>query len=222
MLLRILNPWVWGTARRASRKYYSFANAEQGSMIDLMEAARLTTSAKRAALYLRHANDESRHAHVFASRSAQLRQQAGLPSLGPPRPDTEGLFYKLGEAGFLAFVYIGEGRGLRQFESYQAYFERSGSVADGAIFSGIASDEARHESYTLDLLVELCGSEKNARRAVQRARRWRLWRGWRRMGRGTAGGIYQFLMVAIYVAIAPFSILVKILSHGDRGWRRGA
>ena len=179
-LAQVLNPIVWRLPGRAARKLHSFARAERGSMIDLMQAARTTPSAARAAMYLRHAADEARHARLFAQRSAELCRQRGREPLGEVRADTEALFERLGEVDFLAFVHRGERRGRAQFEAYHDYFVHRGAHEDASLFEGIIADERRHESYTRELLVELAGGEVAARAAMRRMGRWEAWRTWRR------------------------------------------
>lgn len=218
-LARLLNPIVWRLPGRPARKLFAFARAERGSMIDLMQAARTTQSAARAAMYLRHATDEARHARLFAQRSAELRRERGAEPLGAVRADTEALFERLGELDFLAFVHRGERRGRAQFEAYQAYFVQRGAQQDAALFEGILADERRHESYTRDLLVALAGSEAAARVALRRMGRWEAWRTWRRAGQGLAQWVYAISMFGVYVLAAPMALLVRAVRPVRRGWQ---
>lgn len=195
-------PLVWRMPGRGARKLYAFAQAEQGSRIDLMQAANRTPSRDRAALYLRHALDETRHAQMFWRRAGEL---AGAP-LPAPRADTEDLFQRLGEPRFLAFVHRGERRGRRQFAHYARHFARRGDARTGALFDAILVDEQRHEAYTRALLVELVG-ERGARRELRRAAAWHAWRMWRRAGRWLAGGLYALAMIAIYLVAGPIAAL---------------
>lgn len=64
-LVHLVTPIVWRVPGHGARKLYGFAKAEQGSRIDLLQAAHRTTSLARRALYLRHALDETRHAGMF-------------------------------------------------------------------------------------------------------------------------------------------------------------
>ena len=218
-LVRLLNPLVWRRGR-AAQKFSSFALAEQASMVDMLEAARLTASAERAALYLRHAADESRHAKLFLSRSAELRKEQGHAPLASPTADTEGLFAALGEEFFLAFVHLGEAVALRQFRIYIDYFDAKGQSANHALLSGISTDECRHEEYTRSLLVALSGSEDAAKKAISRARRWRAWRAWRRIGRNLSGGLHGLLMFSLYIVCAPLALLLRLVSPPKGGWRQ--
>ncbi len=213
-LVRLVTPLVWRVPGHGARKLFGFARAEQGSRIDLLQAARLTTSLGRRAQYLRHAADETRHAALFARRSTELRTDAGKAGYGPPIADTEDLFERLGEVRFLAFVHRGEARGRRQFEVYAQHFASRGDVRTEQLFRGILADEARHEDYTRTLLVELTGSEEAARTELRRAALWEAWRTWRRAGRAIAGLVFALAMSVVYLVAAPPTALVSRLGRG--------
>lgn len=206
-LVRTISPLVWRIPGHAPRKLESFGRAEEGSRIDLLAAAHATPSLERRARYLRHALDETRHAAMFARRANELRAERKLPPSGPPRADSEALFERLGELGFLAFVHRGERRGRRQFEVYARHFARHGDQRTRALFEAILVDEQQHEGYTRALLVELCGGERAARRQLARAGRWEAWRSWRRAGRALAQVAYAIGMTAVYCVFAPLVAL---------------
>ena len=218
LLARIVNPIVWRIPGHGARKLYGFSLAEHGSMLDLKAAARLTSSPDRAAAYTRHLLDETRHAQMFAGRSAELRDQQGVPSLGFPNADIENLFERLGEIRFLAFVHRGECRGRQQFETYRDWFARHGDNRTRAMFDAIIRDETRHESYTRDLLVELAGGEAPARRELAKAALWEAWRTWRRIGRFGAEKLYFALMLVIYAMLGPFALIGAIARPSRPGW----
>ena len=220
LLARLSNAVVWRLPGRAARKLFSFACAEQSSLLDLLAAARLTPSPARRQRYLQHAMDESRHALMFAGRSSQLRRSAGRPSFGPPDADMESLFEHLGEQQFLAFVHRGERRGRQQFETYRDYFARRADDRSRALFEAILVDERRHEAYSRELLVELSGGEAKAQAALRRAAAWEAWRLWRRLGRFIAGNLFAFTMTLLYFALAPLALTVRFLSPYRRGWTR--
>lgn len=220
LLVRLLNPIVWLWPGRSARKLYSFAHAEAGSLLDLRRAARNTESPERAALYLRHANDEARHTDLFAQRANELLVEAGAAALSQPVADYEALFDRLGEKRFLAFVHMGEARAVRQFECYRRYFEHQQRDRDARLFAGILSDERRHASYTYELLVSLCEDEAMARRELSRAARWQAWRKWRRMGRALSGRLFTLSMLCVYVLALPLAVLIKVGKRAPRGWRR--
>lgn len=206
LLVRASSPLVWRLPGHAPRKLEAFGRAEEGSRIDLLAAAHATPSLARRARYLRHALDETRHAAMFARRANELRAARGLAPSGPPRADSEALFERLGEVGFLAFVHRGERRGRRQFEVYARHFARHGDERTRALFDAILADEREHEGYTRALLVELAG-ERGAARALRRAGWWEAWRTWRRAGRALAHAVYAVAMTALYLVVAPLAWL---------------
>ena len=221
ILVRVVTPVVWRIPGHGARKLQGFARAEQASRIDLLQAAEQSASPARRALYLRHALDEARHARLFANRSAELRRDAGRAPYGRPLADTEELFERLGEVGFLAFVHRGEGRGRRQFEIYQRHFARRGDRRTAALFRAILVDERRHEDYTRRLLVEVAGGEPAARRALRRAGLWEAWRRWRRAGRALAGLLYGAAMTTLYLVAVPLCwvpLALRRRGGGAAGW----
>jgi rubrerythrin len=201
-LVRLATPLVWRIPGHGARKLYGFARAEQGSRIDLLQAAQRTPSLARRALYLRHAVDETRHAGMFWRRANEL-----VPGFSPPVADTERLFERLGETRFLAFVHRGEQRGRQQFELYAKHFGARGDARTEALFAAILVDEERHERYTRELLVELAGGERAARAELRRAAMWEAWRMWRRAGRTLANGIFVLAMMAIYLVAGPIAAI---------------
>ncbi len=218
ILARATNPIVWRIPGHGARKYFGFALAEQGSMIDLAAAARLTPSAERRAAYVRHLLDEARHARIFTLKSAELCAAEGRASPGSPRADTEDLFANLGEVRFLAFVHRGETKGCQQFTEYRDWFARRGDQKTSAMFEAILKDERRHMSYTRDLLVDMTGSERAAGRELRRATLWEMWRSWRRAGRAVAERLYVVLMLAFSVLLAPFALVVRLTRPARTGW----
>jgi len=209
MVTRILGAIAGLIPGHNARMLFSFALAEQGSMLDLRAAARLCPSRARRALYLKHALDEERHARMLAQRSAELRRERGQEPLGHPRADIEHLYERLGEIAFVAFVHRGERRGRAQFEVHREAFARRRDDKTRAMFDALVSDERRHEEYTWAVLVEIAGSERRARAALRQAAAWEAWRAWRRAGRAAAQVVYAALMTALYVTLAPLSLLVR-------------
>ena len=221
-VVHLVTPVVWRIPGHGARKLYRFAVAEQGSRIDLLHAAHRTPSLPRRALYLRHALDETRHAGMFWRRSTDLRLAAGRAPYPPPVADTERLFERLGEVGFLAFVHRGERRGRQQFERYARHFEQRGDARTRALFDAILTDERRHEGYSRELLVELAGGERAARAALRRAALWEAWRMWRRAGRALAAAIYAVAMIAIYLVAGAIAAAASALAAGRRRARARA
>jgi hypothetical protein len=211
--------FVWRSMANTARKLYGFALAEQGSAIDLSMAAQLCSDPERAAVYLQHAMDESRHAVMFSRRAADMQLRRGMPSYGAPRADVDHLFLVLGELDFVAFVHRGETRARTQFEVYQRYFERHDDAKTGSVFARVLDDERQHEAYTWDLLVRLSGSESAARRALRRSVLWEARRTWLRYGRAFSRRVFTVGMWILYVLIAPFALLVRFRERPASGWR---
>src|SRR2546430_12324037 len=67
-LLRPLHRWVWSDAHRRGTKLLRFAETEADGGRDLSLAAELTPDPLLRRLYLRHAEDEMRHAELFRGR----------------------------------------------------------------------------------------------------------------------------------------------------------
>jgi hypothetical protein len=227
----LLAPLAWRVPGHPARMLHGFARAEQGSMVDLQAAANLTPSPARRALYLRHALDERKHAGMFARRAAEIGRasqraaegegaavEADPVWAGPVVADTEGLYERLGEVAFLAFVHLGEARGRAQFAAHVRTCRSLGDKRTVDLLEAIDTDEARHESYSVALLVELSGGERAARRALHKARAWEAWRLFRRAGRAVAGRVYALLMLVVFVAVAPLALLVRVVRPARAGW----
>lgn len=218
LVARLFGPLVVRIPGRSARMLLGFARAELGSMLDLRAAAEASPSEARRALYLKHALDEERHARMLHQRGAELARARGEPPPSPPRADTEELFERLGEVAFLAFVHRGERRGRMQFEVHRDAFGRRGDDKTRAVFEALIADELRHEAYTRELLVELAGGEAAARAALRRAAAWEAWRIWRRAGRALAEVVYTVLMTVLFVALLPWSLLVRAVRPVRAGW----
>lgn len=198
----------WRIPGRTWRRLYSFALAEAESALELRCAAALTPDPALAAKFLRHAEDEERHARILVRRAELAR---GSEPLSPPRPSHEHLYRELGEEGFLAFVLRGETRGRRQFEAHVRHFE-SRDAALARALSSILEDERRHESYTRALVMEPSAQNQGAR---QRARwRDRLYR-WRSLGSAFSAPLFVLTMGLLYVLTSPLALL----SRPKSGWR---
>ena len=190
-------------------------------MLDLQLAARRCDSPERAAAYLQHADDETRHCQMFVGRANQLLREQGPAdaSVGHVEADYEALFDRLGERDFLAFVHWGEARAIREFEVYIDFFEARQRSRDAGLLRAILVDERRHAQYTLDYLHALVG-EREAKRAIARVRRWEWGRTWLRSGRSLANATYALLMGGLYVVSAPFALIVALTRPARAGWRQ--
>src|SRR3954466_8988995 len=76
----LLNPiqhWVWRDPVRRGHRLLRFAETEADGGRDLARAAELTRDPLLRRLYLRHAEDEQRHADLFARRGRDLLLSQG-------------------------------------------------------------------------------------------------------------------------------------------------
>src|SRR2546430_6716932 len=72
LLLVPLHRWVWSDVDRRARKLLRFSETEADGARDLSRAAELTRDPSLRVLYLRHADDEQRHAVLFRRRGQEL------------------------------------------------------------------------------------------------------------------------------------------------------
>ena len=190
-------------------------------MLDLHEAASMTPSLHRRSLYLQQARDEGRHARLFLRTSNQRRLARGLRPVGSLRAaDTGHLFTRLGEERFLAFVHLGERRAREKFEVLQPWMASHGEKALGKVLQGILNDEANHEGYSWDLLVQVAGDEQRARSLVRRAAIWDAWITWRRAGASLTYRVYYGVMLVIYSLLPLLAAIVLFKRPLRGGWRR--
>src|SRR5437868_14396804 len=78
-VLRPLHGVVWRDPQRRARKLLDFAETEADGGRDLARAAELTGDALLRRLYLRHAEDEQRHADLFRRRGRALLASIASP-----------------------------------------------------------------------------------------------------------------------------------------------
>ena len=203
---RLTRPLRWRSPRSTARLLLAFARAERSSWLDMMEAANETADLARKAQYVAHAVDEARHAKMFTLRALELDpSRAADPSLF--HVDFEHLFSTLGEARFIAFVHVGERRGRAQMKLFSdELLALEGTPrADPktrALLEAVMKDEARHESYSLELTHTLGGS-------LTRAQGWELKRRWLRAGAAVTGAVFHAVTSLLYLLLAPVALLEK-------------
>jgi hypothetical protein len=202
-LLPLLDALWWRTARMRARRMTHFARVERSSATDLRLAARCCDDPARAALYLRHAADETRHARSFHEQAVRLALAAGDVPQPSSRADCEALFERLGERDFLAFVHLAERRGRKQFEVHARTLARGLDRELCAVFEEVLADERRHEQYSWEQLLALTGSAAGARARVRAMATWEAWRAFRRTGRNAARACYRLCAAALYALCLP-------------------
>jgi rubrerythrin len=217
-LFKPVHRWVWTDPHRRARKLLSFAETEAGGGRDLPRAAELTLDPLLRRLFLRHAQDEHRHAYLFRLRGRELL------SASPRRSRFEARWLAPGERGLdelrvdeetdeslLAFLHLSEKAAAGRFALY-------GEVLDGdadtrTVFARVLDDELFHMTYTRKQLARLAPRKQGLR--LWQARAGRLWKAYLRVAKALASVLGR-LMLAIqyFVLLPPFALLAK------RGARR--
>jgi rubrerythrin len=214
---RLLYPLHWLVFRdgsRRGRKLLRFAETEADGGRDLARAAELTGDGLLRRLYLRHAEDEQRHAELFRQRGTVL-----LSSLPITGSTFEANWLAPGERGLddlrvdaesddtlLAFLHLSERAAAERFAVYERVL-----VSDPAtrkVFGEILRDEAFHMNYTHAQLQRVC--PRRYKRRLFFARATRLWKGYLRLATALASVLgAAILMVQYFVLLPPFAWLAK-------------
>jgi len=223
-VLRPVHRWVWRDAHRCARKLLTFAVTEADGAHDLSRAAELTPDPLLRRLYLRHAQDEQRHAELLRARGRTL-----LASLGPGRRGgfearwitrgERGLddlrVDEQGDASLLAFLHLSERSAAGRFA---VYHDVIADEATRAMFGRILQDEVFHMRYTRSQLERIVPGHH--RRHLWRARASRLWKGYLRAASAIAGLLGTIVLLAQYFLVLPvFALLAKRAARRERpGW----
>ena len=211
-----LHRWVWRDAGRRAWKLLRFAETEADGGRDLSRAAEVTRDPLLRRLYLRHAQDEERHARLFRARGRELLHS--LPRNGG-RASFEANFFAPGERGLddlhvesggdeslLAFLHLSEEAAAQRFVIYQEALAHDPETRD--VFRRILHDEAFHMTYTHAQLMRICGPR--TRRRIWQARLGRLWKAYLRVAAALAGMIGTLLLrVQYFVLLPPFVFLAR-------------
>ena len=210
-----LHRWVWQDAGRRARKLLRFAETEEDGGRDLSRAAEVTRDPLLRRLYLRHAQDEQRHAHLFRARGRDLLHslpRGGTASFGANffAPGERGLddlhVESEGDESLLAFLHLSEEAAAQRFVIYQKALAQDPETRD--VFRRILHDEAFHMSYTHAQLMRIAGPR--TRRRIWQARLGRLWKGYLRVAAALAGVIGTLLLrVQYFVLLPPFVFLAR-------------
>jgi hypothetical protein len=224
-VLQPLHRWIWSDAHRRASKLLRFASTESDSGRDMARAAECTKDALLRRLYLRHAQDEQKHAKLFTDRGRAIL--ASLP--GTSRNGFEANWFSPGERGLddlqvdkesdgslLAFLHLSERAGARRFVVYQDVLSSDPETC--GVFDIVIPDEAFHTNYTLAQLKRV--SPKNYVWHLAWARLGRLWKGYLRLASALAnvmGGIV--LTVQYFVVLPLFAMAAKrSAKHELPGW----
>ncbi|MGZ6143907.1 MAG: hypothetical protein ACXWLM_11255 [Myxococcales bacterium] len=213
-LLRPLHRWVWQDAHRRGRKLLRFAETEADGGRDLSRAAELTRDPLLRRLYLRHAQDEARHAELFRARGRELlaslpRRGAGADAnwLAPGERGLDDLRVEGESDGtLLAFLHLSEKAAAGRFALYREVLD--GDPATRAVFARILEDEAFHMTYTRRQLARLSPRKQGVE--LWKARAGRLWRAYLRVATALASLIGALVLVVQYfVILPPFALLAR-------------
>jgi rubrerythrin len=213
LLLKPLHRWVWTDPHRRARKLLTFAETEASGGRDLSRAAEMTRDPSLRRLFLRHAQDERRHADLFRSRGRELL------SVTPRGSRFEARWLAPGERGLdelrvegetdeslLAFLHLSEKAAAGRFALY-------GQVLDGdhetrAVFARVLEDEAFHMTYTRKQLARVAPRKQGLR--LWQARAGRLWKAYLRIASALASVLGRLMLgIQYFVLLPPFALLAK-------------
>lgn len=213
-LLKPLHRWVWADAHRRARKLLRFAETEADGGRDLSRAAELTRDPSLRRLYLRHAEDEARHAELFRARGRGLlltlpRRDAGMDAdwLAPGERGLDDLrVADESDETLLAFLHLSEKAAAGRFALYQQVLR--GDPDTSALFGRILEDETFHMSYTRKQLARLSPRKQGLR--LWQARAGRLWKAYLRFALAIASVLGTVMLALQYfVVLPPFALLAR-------------
>jgi bacterioferritin (cytochrome b1) len=223
--LRPLHRWVWADRGRRARKLLRFAETERCGGREIARAAELTRDPVLRRLFLRHAQDEERHAELFRARGRALRE--GSPSSGFEAnwlaPGERGLddmrADRMSEAALLAFLHLSEKAAAGRFALYRQVLGADAETS--ALFTDVLADEEFHMTYTK---TQLARATTRRGRALWRARGVRLWKAYLRLAAGIAGLFGRVLLTVQYFVLVPiFALLARRAAARERaGWHAPA
>ena len=214
---------MWSDARRRARKLLRFAETEASGGRDLVRASELTPDPLLRRLFLRHAQDEQRHAEVFRRRARAILEEAPAGADGRSAleadwlaPGERGLdeLQVAGEtqSGLLAFLHLSEGAAARRFVLYRQSI--AGDEATRAVFADVLRDEEFHMAYTRKQLARV--APRLDGRALWIARAKRLWKAYLRAAVGIASVIGSVvLLVQYFVLLPPFALLARRAARSE-------
>lgn len=224
-LLKPVQRWVWGDEARRGLRLLRFSEVEADGGRDLVRASEVTPDPRLRRLYLRHANDERRHADIFRQRGIELLHVHPAGDLELPKndwltPGERGLDDVEVEGGrdapLLAFLHLSERTAARDFAIYRD------AVGDDErtrqVFEHILRDEEFHMNYTRAELARV--SPRAQGRLLWTARLQRLWKAYLRFAvwlAGLIGGVV--LTLQYFILLPPFAWLSQRSARRERqGW----
>ena len=206
-----LHRWIWSDAHRRARKLLSFSETEASGGRDVSRAAELTRDAALRRLYLRHAEDEARHAESFRRRGrsllAALPRRDGVAEVNWLAPGERGLDdLRVGDQSeeyLLAFLHLSERAAVARFN---VYLEVLGCDPETrAVFARVLQDEAFHMSYTRKQLARLSPRRQGLR--LWQARAGRVWKAYLRAASALASLLGGAVLALQYFLVLPLFAL---------------
>lgn len=190
-----------------------FSATEADGGRDISRAAELTRDGALRRLYLRHAEDEQRHAGFFAQRARAILSahrgeerfeanwlspgERGLDDLRVDRESDETL---------LAFLHLSEKAAAGRFALYAEVLDND--LETRALFARILEDEAFHMSYTRKQLARLSPQKQGLR--LWQARAGRVWSAYLRLAVALASLLGRALLTVQYFVVLPaFALLAR-------------
>jgi hypothetical protein len=220
-----LHRWIWSDAHRRARKLLRFGETEADGGRDLARASELTSDPRLRRLYLRHAEDEQRHAEMFRQRAIAVL--VALPSrsestfeanwLAPGERGLDDLRVdREGDDGLLAFLHLSERAAAERFKIYEKALSSDRETQQ--LFSRILRDEEFHMDYTRRELARVSPKKHGWRLFAARAHR--LWKAYLRMATALAGVLGGLMLVLQYFIVLPlFALLAKRSAKSEPvGW----
>jgi hypothetical protein len=221
-----LNPiqrWVWRDPVRRGYRLLRFAEVEADGGRDLARAAELTPDARLRRLYLRHAQDEQRHADIFRRRGTELlrvhRGEAGWQPdwLAPGERGLDDVTVERDRDGpLLAFLHLSEAAAAKGFGTYRHAVGDDAETRD--LFAHILKDEAFHMNYTRHELARVAPKKQGW--LLWKARLGRLWKGYLRFAVALGGLMGGILLTLQYFILLPvFALAAKRAERREpQGW----
>jgi len=221
-----LNPiqrWVWRDPVRRGHRLLRFAEVEADGGRDLARAAELTGDARLRRLYLRHAQDEQRHADIFRRRGAELllahKGEAGWQPdwLAPGERGLDDVKVERDRDGaLLAFLHLSEAAAAKGFGTYRHAVGDDPETRD--VFARILKDEDFHMKYTRHELARVAPSKQGW--LLWKARLGRLWKGYLRFAVALGGLMGGVLLTLQYFILLPvFALAAKRAERREpQGW----
>ena len=212
---RLLTPvhrWVWSDAQRRARKMLRFSETEADGARDITRAAELTADPTLRLLYLRHAEDEQRHADLFRRRGRELLDPSSgrvfeANWLSPGERGLDGIDAgSQGDDALLAFLYLSERAAAGRFVVYEQVLDHDPQTR--AMFARILADEEFHMTYTRKQLARLSPRKQGVR--LWQARAGRLWKAYLRVATALASLLGTVMLAFEYFVILPlFAVFAK-------------